>query len=133
MKKRWITALIILALLISCFGTVSFADTTYRQEDVEREIQELMAKYCGTYWRGNYLGAIQCKGFADMVFIPGKNTSSPALIVELKYNKDADAAIDQIKRKNYPAKLADYAGNLLLVGINYDKKTKTHTCHIEKA
>ena len=73
------------------------------------------------------------KGFADMVFIPRKNTSSPALIVELKYNKDADAAIDQIKRKNYPAKLADYAGNLLLVGINYDKKTKTHTCHIEKA
>ena len=73
------------------------------------------------------------KGFADMVFIPRKNISSPTLIVELKYNKDADAAIDQIKRKNYPAKLADYAGNLLLVGINYDKKTKTHTCHIVKA
>ena len=73
------------------------------------------------------------KGFADMVFIPRKNISSPTLIIELKYNKDADAAIDQIKRKNYPAKLADYAGNLLLVGINYDKKTKTHTCHIVKA
>ena len=73
------------------------------------------------------------KGFADMVFIPRKNVTSPALVVELKYNKDADTAIEQIKRKNDPAKLADYAGNLLLVGINYDRQTKTHTCHIEEA
>ena len=73
------------------------------------------------------------KGFADMVFIPRKNVTSPALVVELKYNKDADTAIDQIKRKNYPAKLRQYTGDILLVGINYDKETKTHTCHIEKA
>ena len=73
------------------------------------------------------------KGFADLVFIPRKNVTSPALIIELKYNKDADTAIDQIKRKNYPSKLQQYAGNLLLVGINYDRQTKTHTCHIEKA
>ena len=73
------------------------------------------------------------KGFADLVFIPRKNVDSPALVVELKYNKDADTAIDQIKRKNYPAKLRQYTGDILLVGINYDRQTKTHTCYIEKA
>ncbi|MBR0177245.1 MAG: PD-(D/E)XK nuclease domain-containing protein, partial [Bacteroidales bacterium] len=72
------------------------------------------------------------KGFADLVMVPRKNVDSPALVVELKFNKDADAAIDQIKRKDYPAKLEQYAGNLLLVGINYDKDTKTHSCRIER-
>ena len=73
------------------------------------------------------------KGFADIVMIPRKNVDSPALVVELKYDKDADSAIDQIKRKQYTAKLDQYEGNLLLVGINYDKEKKTHTCLIEKA
>ena len=73
------------------------------------------------------------KGFADLVMIPRKNVESPALVIELKFNKDADAAIDQIKRKQYPAKLEQHAGNLLLVGINYDRQTKQHTCRIEKA
>lgn len=85
MKKRWIAALVLLAMLLSCFATVSFADTTYRQEDVEREIQELMAKYCGTYWRGNYLGAIQCKGFADMVFNELYGTRGPGPYSGSKY------------------------------------------------
>lgn len=40
------------------------------------------------------------KGFADIVFIPGKNCSRPALVVGLKWNKSADGAIDQIKNKN---------------------------------
>lgn len=72
------------------------------------------------------------KGFADIVMIPRKNVDSPAIVAELKFKRDADAAIDQIKRKQYPAKLEQYAGNLLLVGVNYDKGTKTHTCKIEK-
>ena len=72
------------------------------------------------------------KGFADIVLIPRKNVDSPAIVVELKFNKDVDAAIDQIKRKQYPAKVAQYADHLLLVGINYDRQTKTHTCRIEK-
>jgi hypothetical protein len=73
------------------------------------------------------------KGFADLVLIPRKNVNSPALIIELKYDQDADTAIDQIKRKDYPSKIAEYADNLMLVGINYDKKTKKHSCVIEKA
>lgn len=72
------------------------------------------------------------KGFADLVMMPRKNVSSPAIIVELKYNQDADTAISQILRKQYPSKVADYSGEMLLVGINYDKKQKTHQCQIVK-
>ena len=72
------------------------------------------------------------KGFADLVMIPRRNVSTPAIILELKYNQDADAAIDQILRKQYPAKVAPYTGELLLVGINYDKTAKTHQCRITK-
>ena len=72
------------------------------------------------------------KGFADLVLIPRKNVDSPAIVIELKYNQDADTAISQIKRRNYPEKVAQYAKNLLLVGINYDRDTKQHECHIEK-
>ncbi len=72
------------------------------------------------------------KGFADLVFIPRKNVDKPAIIVELKSDQDVDTAISQIRRKEYKGKLLEYMGNLLLVGINYDKKTKTHSCVIEK-
>ena len=64
--------------------------------------------------------------------ISRKHIDSPALVVELKYDKDADTAISQIKRKKYPAKVAQYTDNLLLVGINYDKETRSHSCVIER-
>ena len=70
------------------------------------------------------------KGFADIVFIP--RYDKPAMIIELKYDKDADTAIKQIKEKKYFFGLEKYLDNLLLVGINYDKNTKKHTCTIEK-
>ena len=71
------------------------------------------------------------KGFADIVLIPRKNVDSPAIVIELKVNKDADTAISQIHRREYPAKLQSYTDHLLLVGINYDRQTKQHTCKIE--
>ena len=71
------------------------------------------------------------KGFADLVLIPRKNVDSPAIVVELKYGSPVDTALSQIRQKNYPAKVAEYAGNLLLVGISYDPKNKTHSCVIE--
>lgn len=76
------------------------------------------------------------KGFADLVLIPRRNVDKPAIVLELKYKKDVDAAIEQIKQKNYPVKVAEYmnsnpASEILLVGINYDKETKTHSCLIE--
>lgn len=74
------------------------------------------------------------RGFADFVFIPKPEYTGdyPALVVELKWNKDARTAIQQIKEKKYPDTVRQYTGKLLLVGINYDKKTKEHSCIIEK-
>ena len=72
------------------------------------------------------------KGFADLVLIPRKNVDSPAVIIELKYDKAVDTAIEQIKRRQYPTKVAQYADNLLLVGITYNRETKQHECRIEK-
>jgi len=72
------------------------------------------------------------KGFADVTFVPRKHSGKPAIIVELKWNHSAQGAINQIKNKNYTGALKEYTGNLLLVGINYDKKTKTHQCVIEE-
>ena len=72
------------------------------------------------------------KGYADLVMIPRRNVSKPALVIELKFNQSTDTAIQQIKRKNYPAKIAEYTGDILLVGISYDKETKQHTCRIER-
>jgi hypothetical protein len=70
------------------------------------------------------------KGYADIVFIP--YTNKPAMIVELKWDKEVETAISQIKEKKYYYGLEKYLDNLLLVGITYDKKTKEHICKIEK-
>lgn len=53
-------------------------------------------------------------------------------MVELKWNKSTDTAIEQIQDKKYPDSILEYTGDILLVGINYDKKTKEHECRIEK-
>ena len=74
------------------------------------------------------------RGFADFVYIPKPEYRSdyPALIVELKWNQKAQTALQQIKEKQYTDSVLDYTGDILLVGINYDKKTKEHQCLIEK-
>ena len=72
------------------------------------------------------------QGIADVVFIPKRRSRDPALLVELKWNRSAKAAIGQIKEKNYPAVLSDYYGEIVLVGLNYDEKNKRHSCRIEK-
>lgn len=72
------------------------------------------------------------KGFADIVFFPKKYTDRPALIIELKWDKSAMGAISQVKVKKYPSVLEKYRGRVLLVGINYDKKSKRHECVIEE-
>ena len=73
------------------------------------------------------------KGFADVCFIPRKmHLDKPAVIIELKWDKSAKGAINQIKEKHYVDALKDYKGKLLLAGINYDKTTKRHNCMIEQ-
>ena len=71
-------------------------------------------------------------GIADVVFLPKRDTSLPAMIVELKWNQTAKGAIKQIKEKDYPSLISEYTGDILLVGINYDEDTKKHSCKIEK-
>ena len=73
------------------------------------------------------------KGYADLVYLPKKGVNKPALLIELKFDKSAQSAITQIKEKNYLQFFKDYKGEVLLVGINYSKDTKTHQCIIEKA
>ncbi len=72
------------------------------------------------------------RGFADLVYLPKKNVNRPALLIELKYDKSAESAIAQIKEKRYSDFFAGFCGEVLLVGINYDKKSKEHECVIEK-
>ena len=92
-----------------------------------------------------YLGAIQYYfkpirelptglGFADFVFIPKPEYKNryPALVVELKWNKSAVTALQQIKDRKYPESILNYTGNMLLVGISYNKESKLHECVIEK-
>ena len=72
------------------------------------------------------------EGFADLAFIPRKGVNAPAIVAELKYDKSAEGAISQIKGRNYTDKLTAFSGEILLVGINYDKESKRHECQIEK-
>ena len=74
------------------------------------------------------------RGFADFIFIPKPEYKSayPALVVELKWNQKVQTAIQQIKDRKYPSSISDYTGDILLVRINYDKKSKKHQCIIEK-
>jgi hypothetical protein len=61
-----------------------------------------------------------------------KFREKPALVVELKWDKNASGAISQIKEKECCRSLEEYRGNILLVGVNYNKKTKEHECIIEE-
>lgn len=73
------------------------------------------------------------KGFADLVYLPRPtHPELPAMLIELKWNKEAKTAIRQIKEKQYVHALKDYEGRILLIGISYDKSTRKHECEIEE-
>ncbi len=71
-------------------------------------------------------------GIADVVFLPQKSSPLPAMVIELKWDKGDECAIGQIHEKRYPRILETYGGEIVLVGINYDTKSKLHSCKIEK-
>lgn len=71
-------------------------------------------------------------GIADVVFIPKRRSRLPAMVIELKWNKGADKAIAQIEDRNYAEALRNYGGEIVLVGISYDEKTKKHACRIRR-
>ena len=109
-----------------------------------RTWQDVLNKIEGTLQSAIYLAFIYAlnrytviremtagKGFADVVFIPFRE-SDPAMIIELKRNDSTDSAIRQIRDRQYFDSLSHYQGRLLFVGINYDESKKTHTCKIER-
>lgn len=71
-------------------------------------------------------------GYADLTFVPRKNVSLPAMVVELKVDQTVQTALNQIKEKHYAEGLKDYEGEVILVGISYDREKKEHSCQIEK-
>lgn len=74
------------------------------------------------------------KGYADIVYLPKRHSDLPALVIELKNDDAAETAIEQIKARNYPDVIKDFGGDVLLVGISYEKKDrdKKHRCVIEE-
>ena len=81
------------------------------------------------------------RGYADLAYIPSpKYPDKPAILVELKWNKDAETAMTQILDRRYPDSLEKYRGNIILVAIDYDKEAasgsrgyKHHSCRIGRA
>ena len=107
----------------------------YNKEDSLRSVIKL-AYY--TY-RDHYLQFEELpsgEGYADIVYMPKHDSDWPALVIELKWNQGAETAITQIKDRKYPETLQGYGGDILLVGINYDKDApagqRKHSCRIEK-
>ena len=102
-------------------GTIKLAYFAYRDEYIQ--LEELAG---GT-------------GYADIVYLPKRNSDYPALVIELKAldkshpQNDAEGAIAQIKNRHYPDILKNYTNEILLVGVSYDKDDpdKKHTCMIE--
>ena len=93
----------------------------------------LMAYYSAkAYYMNPLLELPSGKGFADVVYLPKRDVDRPALAVELKWDKSARGAIEQIKSKEYTSWIQEYTGDILLVGINYKKKEKIHECMIEE-
>lgn len=133
-----------------------FADTIYRNEEaVAAQIEKIHAeetaplhynkedslrsvvKLAYYTYRDHYVQMEELpagEGYADIVYIPKHDSDWPALVIELKWNKDAEGAIAQILKKKYPKAIRDLGCPILLVGINYDKDApageKRHTCRI---
>lgn len=106
----------------------------YNREDSLRSVIKL-AYY--TY-KDHYLQIEELPsgdGFVDVLYLP-ISKDYPALLIELKWDKSAEGAIDQILQKRYPSALENYGSDILLVGINYNKDApageRKHSCRIIK-
>ena len=107
------------------------APTFYNNEQALRSVIRFAYISCiGSYVEIQELPS--GKGYADVVFLPKKSSSLPALFIELKWNKTEESAIKQIKENYYPEVLKSYGGRILLIGINYDPKSQKHSCRIEE-
>ena len=98
----------------------------------EKLFEDIIRPVCCKY-RNNYLQLEELSagdGYADVVYLPLLDANPTALIIELKWDKSAGGAIGQVLDRKYPDVLKNYRGEILLVGINYDRDGRTHTCRI---
>ena len=77
------------------------------------------------------------KGFVDFIFYPW-NLTDTCIILELKVDHSPEDALLQIREKDYllrfqgkSGETRKYTGEVLGVGISYDKETKEHFCKVE--
>ena len=141
---NWDSVLIVIAFCVLIIIGIKRGETTILKQIlfslVTKAEQEFgtnvgVLKYAYVAAVGQYVKIEEMpsgKGIADIVYIPTTLSRLPAMVIELKWNKTSGGAISQIKEKEYTAALKPYAGNLLLVGINYNDKTGEHTCLIER-
>lgn len=88
MKKRLLCLLLALCLTISAMafvGQPASAASTYDQAAIEQELNALISQYCGTVWPYSFNGAIQCKGFADMIYHELFGTGQPGPYTSNRY------------------------------------------------
>ena len=75
-------------------------------------------------------------GYADIVYLPKRDSVLPVLIVELKWNQSGESALEQIRDRRYPMAFKSYGSDILLVGISYDREAaagkRKHQCRIEQ-
>ena len=74
-----------------------------------------------------FVTAIQSAGWDTVINAIKKSDN----LLKETWNKSAEGAIAQMKDKKYIKALEEYKGNMLLVGVNYDKESKKHQCVIE--
>lgn len=112
-----------------------FAETTTKNYNEEQALRHtvIMAYLTSIDHYMRFEELASGRGYSDILFLPRRTSSKPALLIELKWDKSADKAVSQIKERQYPEimKKFDYEGRLILVGLNYSTKTGKHTCKIE--
>lgn len=116
---------------IQAVHDTSFAPTFYNEEQALRYTVKMAYISCvDQFARVEELPSGH--GIADLVYIPKKRSTLPTMVIELKWGKGASGAISQIRDRNYQNIPLQIGADILLVGIDYDEKTKQHSCRIEK-
>lgn len=119
------------ASAIEKIHSISTAPVFYNNEQALRSVVRLAFISCMEQFK-EIQELPSGTGYADVVYLPKKNSAMPIMVVELKWNKKTDGAIAQIKERNYPEVFEGCGSEVLLVGISYDEKTKKHDCVLEK-
>ena len=72
------------------------------------------------------------RGYADLAFVPKPGSALPPLVVELKWDRPVESALEQVRERNYPSALSGLAGECVLVGVTYREGTDEHVCRLER-